>query len=163
MLPVKAMINLTVLQIFLIESRSVLSPSQRVTRSKKVKVSVKNQKVFGFCWNYLKSDWLTSLGGFEWLYFFWFCLTLSVPEKFKNWIFEMPIISPTLNINNLWTTSKMSTNLNTIRKLIKCSLKTFSQRQRLLLPFSRYCCLKVERYYRPSRGVQGAKGSTQES
>ena len=141
MLPVKAMINLTVLQIFLIESSSVLSPSQRVTRSKKVKVSVKNQKVFGFCWNYLKSDWLTSLGGFEWLYFFWFCLTLSVPEKFKNWIFEMPIISPTLNINNLWTTSKMSTNLNTIRKLIKCSLKTFSQRQRLLLPFSRYCCL----------------------
>ena len=141
MLPVKAVINLTVLQIFLIESSSVLSPSQRVTRSKKVKVSVKNQKVFGFCWNYLKSDWLTSLGGFEWLYFFWFCLTLSVPEKFKNWIFEMPIISPTLNINNLWTTSKMSTNLNTIRKLIKCSLKTFSQRQRLLLPFSRYCCL----------------------
>ena len=120
MLPVKAMITLTVLQILLIESRSVLSLAQPVTGSK---VSVKNQKVFGFCWNYLKSDWLTSLGGFEWLYFFWFCLTLSVPEKFKNWIFEMPIIPPTLNINNLRTTSVMSTNLDTIRKLIKYSLK----------------------------------------
>ena len=44
--------------------------------------------------------------------------------KFKNWISEMPIIPPTLNINNLRTTSVMSTNLHTIRKLIKYSLKS---------------------------------------
>lgn len=31
-------------------------------------------------------------------------LTLSIPEKLKNPIFEMPIIPPTLNINNLRTT-----------------------------------------------------------
>ena len=46
MLPVKVMITLTVLQILLIGSRSVLSLAQPVTGSK---VSVKNQKVFGFC------------------------------------------------------------------------------------------------------------------
>ena len=157
MLPVKAMINLTVLQIFLIESRSVLSPSQRVTRSKKVKVSVKNQKVFGFCWNYLKSDWLTSLGGFEWLYFFWFCLTLSVPEKFKNWIFEMPIIPPTLNINNLRTTSVMSTNLHTIRKLIKYSLKNIPAKAAFTLTVFEILLFEGRTVLSPVQGGAGSK------
>ena len=50
-------------------------------------------------------------------------LTLSVPEKLKNSIFEMPIIAQTLNINNLRTASAMSINLHTIRKLTEYSLK----------------------------------------
>ena len=54
---------------------------------------------------------------------FWFCLTLSVPEKLKNSIFEMPIITKSLNINNLRTTSAKSINLPTIRKLVEYSFK----------------------------------------
>ena len=52
-----------------------------------------------------------------------FCLTLSVPEKLKNSIFEMPIIPQTLNINNSTTTRTKSINPHTIRKLIEYSLK----------------------------------------
>ena len=55
--------------------------------------------------------------------FFWFCLTLSVPEKLKNSIFEMQIISKTLNVNNLRATSAKSINLHTIWKLIEYFLK----------------------------------------
>ena len=51
-------------------------------------------------------------------------LTLSVSEKLKNSIFEMPIIPQTLNTNNLRTTYAKPINLRTIRKLIKYSLKT---------------------------------------
>ena len=52
-------------------------------------------------WNCLKSDYLTSLGGFEWfLIFFLFCLTLSVLAKLKNSISEIPIIPQILNTNN---------------------------------------------------------------
>ena len=78
------------------------------------------------CWNLLKSDWITSLGVFEWsLNFFWFCLTLSVPEKTKDLIFEMLIVTQTININNLRTTSTKSFNLHTIRELVEYSLKYF--------------------------------------
>ena len=52
-----------------------------------------------------------------------FFLILSVPEKLKILIFEMPIITQTLNINNLRTTSAKSINLHTIRKLVEYSLK----------------------------------------
>ena len=43
---------------------------------------------------------------------FLFCLTLSVPEKVKKSIPEMPIIPQTLNINNVRTTSAKSFNLH---------------------------------------------------
>ena len=43
--------------------------------------------------------------------FFEFCLTLSVPQKLKNSIFEIPIITKTLNINNLRATKAKSINL----------------------------------------------------
>ena len=46
-------------------------------------------------------------------------LTLSVPEKLKNSIFETPIIAKTLNNNNLRTTSAKSINLHTIRTFIQ--------------------------------------------
>ena len=38
----------------------------------------------------------------------------------------MPIITQTLNINNLKTTSAKSINLHTIRKLVEYSLKNFA-------------------------------------
>ena len=45
-------------------------------------------------------------------------LTLSVPEKLKNSIFEVPIITQSLKTNNLRTTSAKSMNQNAIRKLV---------------------------------------------
>ena len=54
-------------------------------------------------------------------------VTLSVPEKLKNLIFEMPIITQTLNINNLKTTSAEPINLHTIRKLVEYSLKNVAE------------------------------------
>ena len=44
---VKAIFTLTVFEILLSEGRSVLSPAERGTGSKRVKVSVKNQKNIG--------------------------------------------------------------------------------------------------------------------
>ena len=52
-----------------------------------------------------------------------FFLTLSVLEKLKISIFEMLIITQTLNINNLITTSGKSINLHTIRKLVEYYFK----------------------------------------
>ena len=52
-----------------------------------------------------------------------FALTLSVPEKLKDSISEMAIITETLNIHNLRTTSAKSINLHTIRKLVEYSFK----------------------------------------
>ena len=71
--------------------------------------------------------WLTDKLRKFWMVFnfFWFCLTLSVPEKLKNSIFEMPINPQTLNINNLKTTNERSIKLHTTRKLIEYSLKMF--------------------------------------
>ena len=85
-------------------------------------------------------------------------LTLLVPGKLKNSIFEMPIITQTLNINNLRTTSAKSINLHTIRKLAEYSFKNIWQRRCLFLPFLRYCCRKVGRYCDPPSGAQWAKG-----
>ena len=42
-------------------------------------------------------------------------LTISLPEKLKNPIFEMPIVPQTLKINNLRTINAKSINLHTIR------------------------------------------------
>ena len=125
-----------------------------------VKVSVKNRKNIK---NLLKlpEKWWTYKLTRLWMAFnfFWFCLTLSVPEKLKNSIFEMPIITQTLNINNLRTTSANSINLHTV-KLVEYSLKIVWQRRCLLLPFSRYYCPKVGWYCDPPSGTQGAKGLT---
>ena len=66
---------------------------------------------------------------------FKFCLTFSVPEKLKSSIFEMPVISQTLNINNTKTTSAKSIKLYTFRKLIEytrryCKSNVYSYRYR---------------------------------
>ena len=73
----------------------------------------------------LLEKWLTYKLRRFWMVFnfFWFCLTLSVTKKLKNSIFEMPIITQTLNINNLRTTGTKSINLHTLRKLVEYSLK----------------------------------------
>ena len=39
-----------------------------------LKFQWKNKKIFGYCWKYLKSDWLTSEGGFEWFFRVFFIL-----------------------------------------------------------------------------------------
>ena len=58
-------------------------------------------------------------------FYFRYCLcslSLSVPEKMKNSIFEMSIITQILNINNLRTTSA-KIYLHTNRKLVEHYLK----------------------------------------
>ena len=50
---VKSVFTLTVFEIWLLESRLVLSSAQRGTGKERVKFSVKVKKIFGFCWNYL--------------------------------------------------------------------------------------------------------------
>ena len=56
-------------------------------------------------------------------------------EKLENSIYEVPIITQTLNINNLRTTSAKSINLNTIRKLVEYSLKNIGKDIVYSLPF----------------------------
>ena len=118
------MFNLTIFEILLSAVSLVLSPTQRGTGSERVTVLVKNQKNIRNLFKLLEK-WLTYKLRMFWVVFkfFWFCLTLSVPEKLKNSIFEMPIIPQILNTNNLRNTSAKSINLLTIRKLIECSLK----------------------------------------
>ena len=118
------MFNLTIFEILLSAVSLVLSPTQRGTGSERVTVLVKNQKNIRNLFKLLEK-WLTYKLRRFWVVFkfFWFCLTLSVPEKLKNSIFEMPIIPQILNTNNLRNTSAKSINLHTIRKLIECSLK----------------------------------------
>ena len=57
--------------------------------------------------------------------YFRFCLILSVSEKLKNSMFEMPMISQTLIINNMRTASTKTINLETITKLNEFSFKQF--------------------------------------
>ena len=118
------MFTLTVFEILQSEVRSVLSPTQQGTGSERVKLPVKNQKNIRNLFKVLEKWLIYKLRRF-WMVcnFFWFCVTLSVPQKIKNSIFEMPIILQTLNISNLRTTSAKSINLHTIRKLIEYSLK----------------------------------------
>ena len=118
------MFTLTVFEILQFEVRSVLSPAQQSTGSERVKLPVKNQKNIRNLFKVLEKWLIYKLRRFWMVFkFFWFCVTLSVPQKIKNSIFEMPIILQTLNINNLRTTSAKSINLHTIRKLIEYSLK----------------------------------------
>ena len=51
-----------------------------------------------------------------------FCFTISKPGKLKNFIFEIPIITQILSINNKRTTSAKSINLNINRRFNKYSL-----------------------------------------
>ena len=62
----RVMFTSAVFEILLSEIRSVLSPAQRgVQGAKGLNFQWKTKKIFGICWNCLKSDWLTSLGFFK--------------------------------------------------------------------------------------------------
>ena len=152
------MFALTVFEILLFESKSVLSPAQRETGSEGVKASVKNEKNI---WNFLEmlEKWLTYKLRKFWMVFkfFWFCLTLSVPEKLKKSIFEMPIITQTLNIKNLRTTSVKSVILNTNRNLVKYSLKNFLEKAIFILIFLETLLSEVRSVLRPSQRDTGSK------
>ena len=107
---VKVVFNVTVFEILQFEGRLLLSPAQQRTESKRIKLSVKNQKNI---WVLLKipEKWLTfKLGRFS-------------MEMLENSIFITSIIAQNWNINNFKTASAKSMNLNSIRKLIKYSLK----------------------------------------
>ena len=118
------MFSLTVFKILLLEVGSLLGHAQWFPGSKRIKFSVKNQKNLWYLLQLLEK-WLPYKLSRFWMVFnfFLFCLTLSVPEKLKTWIFEIPVITQDLNINNLRTTSAKSININTIRKLLEYSLK----------------------------------------
>ena len=89
-------------------------------------------------------------------------LTLPVPEKLKNLIFEIPIIPQNLNINNYRITMAKSINLDIVRKLIKYSCEGNVRVKEMFILiniclFSRYYCSNEGRYYyRPNR-VQRSK------
>ena len=89
--------------------------------------------------------------------FFWFCWTLSVPEKLKKSIFEMRIITQTLNIKNLRTTSVKSVILNTNRNLVKYSLKNFLEKAIFILIFLETLLSEVRSVLRPSQHGTGSK------
>ena len=122
----KAMFILIVFEISLSESRLVLWPSPQwpsqgakaLKFQQKTKQNIRNLLI-------LLKKWLTyKLRVFRMVsIFFWFSLTLWVLENLKNSVFEMPIITQTLNINNLRTTSAKSINLHTSRNLVEYSLK----------------------------------------
>ena len=124
------MFTLTIFEIWLFEGRSALPLAQQGTRIERVKVSLKNQKITCRAIDLQAQE---VLNGFY--LFFKFCLTLSVPKKFKNSIFEMPIIPQTSNINNLRGRSAKSINLHTVRKVIKYSLKKVSLKAMFTLNF----------------------------
>ena len=105
--------------------------------------------IFIACFDTLKTSGLFHL--------FFFHLTLSVPEKLKNSIFEMPIITQTLNMNDLRTTSAKSNNLHTIRKLIEYSLKTVLVKAMFTLTVFEILLSEGQYYHLPS-GPQGAEG-----
>ena len=152
------MFIVTVLEILLSERRSVLQTTQRGTGNERVKVSVKNQKNNGNLLILLEK-WMTyKLRGF-WMFlnFFWFCLILSVRENMQNSIFEMPIITQTLNINNLRTTSAKSITLHTIRKLVELSLKNIVEKAMFFISFERYCCPNVGPCCNVPSGAQGTQ------
>ena len=103
---VETMFTFTVFQILLLEFLLVLRPTQRFPGTKMVKFNWKTKKMFNFWWYFLKNDFVTSLGDFEWfllhfiLFYFLFCLNLSVLEKVKKFNFEILIVPQTLSINN---------------------------------------------------------------
>ena len=87
-------------------------------------------------------------------------LTLSIPVKLKNSIFEIAIIPQTLNINNWRTTRVKSINLHIFRKLIKYSINMFLWRPCLLSPLSRYSCSNLGWYYDQPSGSERVEGLT---
>ena len=108
----------------------------------------------------LLEKWLTCKLRRSWMIFkvVSFCLTLSVLQKLKNYVFEIPIIPQTLSIINR---EKQVQNLSTwisSESLSNTIWKTLVWSQCLLLKFSRYCCSNARWYYHPPSGLEETKG-----
>ena len=84
-------------------------------------------------------------------------LTLSVPEKLKNSIFEKPIIPQTLNINNLRITSAKAINLHIIRKIIEYSLKNCLLKEMFSLTVFEIVLFKGRSVLSPAQRVTGSE------
>ena len=70
----------------------------------------------------------------------------------------MPIITQTLNINNVRTTFAKSTNLHTIRKLVKYSLKNVLGKGNVYsYRFRDIAVRRLGQYCNPPSGAQGVK------
>ena len=155
----KAMFTLSIYEILLSKVRSVLWPTQQSTGSKSLKVSAKKQKYIANLFHLLEKWLIYKIRRFWIIFkFFGFCLSRLVPQKLKNSIIEMPIITQTLNINNLRNTSTKSINLILLKNLLNVLWEMLQQRQFLVWPFSRYCCPKVRRYCDQPSGAQQGKG-----
>ena len=117
--------------------------SHSLLHGEMVKFSVKIKKIFGFCWNCLKSDCLSSLRGFE-----WFLIFFILFNHFNNSTNFKTSLTRQFQVHSLSTWIPLESLSNTF-------LKKFLWRQCLLSPLSRYCCSKVGRYYDPHSGLQG--------
>ena len=151
----KALLTLAAFAILLLECRLVVSPIQRGTGNERDKFPVKDQENIWLLFKIL-GKWLSYKFRRFWMVFslFLFWVTLSVLEKSKKLIFDVPVIPQTLNINNWRTTGEKSINLDTIRKLIVYPLKTSLWRQCLLMQFLRYCCWNVGRHCQGTKGLR---------
>ena len=115
--------------------------------------------MFGFCWNCLKNDFFTNLGGFEWFLFCFILFNSFSPEKIGKldfWDFDnstnfkTPITrEPQVQSQSTWMS---------LENLLNFLQNTLQWKPCLVLSFSRYCCSKVDWYYDPHSGSQGAKG-----
>ena len=75
----------------------------------------------------------------------------------KIWIFEMPIITQTLNINNLRSTSAKSINLHTIRKLADYSFKNVAAKAMFTLTVFEILLSEVRPVLSPAQRGTGSE------
>ena len=84
-------------------------------------------------------------------------LTLSLREKLKKSILEIPIIPQTLNINSQRTRIAKFINLKIVRKLIEYSLKNVSVKTRLTLTVLEILLFESRLTVRPAQRGPGSK------
>ena len=104
--------------------------------------------------------WLTYKLIRFWIVFniFLILFNLWIPKKLKKPIWEMPVVTQTLNIYNLRVKSAKSFNMKASETLLNIHWKMLKQRQCLLWAFATYCCPYVRRYWDQPSGVHRAKG-----
>ena len=102
----------------------------------------------------MESKFPTSLGGFEWLLIYLFCLTFLVPEEFK----KTPIMGQTLNINNQGIKIAKSASLHIIRKSIENTLMNAVLRAKFNISVLVILLIIGGLVLRPQNVFQGGKG-----
>ena len=107
----------------------------------------------------MKSDYLTSLEGFQWVSIFLkLCSIFSVVEKVKNSVFENPIISQTLSIKNYIKIKNVETiSLHIIRNLMKKSFKMLLVETMFTLTVFQILLFEVFLVLRPTQRFPGIK------